>query len=271
MPLSEYYDRPRRSGRLRVGRQVAEVTVDERRPGSRRGPIRHFSAKAYQRMCAFVAAVEPPGGRQPRLLTLTFPGPEVPPDHKRRLNRFLYQVEGAYVWRADISTRLRLHYHVLYWGPEQADALARLWLRIVGPHPRAFRATGPAKHKRKYFLRKRFFQKPELSPEEEEQLTDIGRYWGHSQDLKPKAKQKLEISHAEAQFIRRLLRKWGRLPEEVEAGSCWIFCDGPEDAKALFTALAAALDAIRSGKHCFPKAPPRPPSSTKEQISSKVV
>ena len=95
-------------------------------------------------------------------------------------------------------------------------------------------------------------------------MTDIGRYWGHSQDLRPRSKKKLEISQAEAQFVRRLLRKWGRLPEEVEAGSCWIFCEGPEDAEALFDALAKALEAIRTGRHCWPEAPPRPPGRADE-------
>ncbi len=209
-------------------------------------------------MCAFVVAIEPPGARQPRLLTLTFPGEEVPADHKKRLNRFLYEVEGAYIWRADISTKLRLHYHVLYWGPEPNEELAAKWEKAVGAaSPRAFRATGPASHKRKYFLRKRFFQKAQpLGEAQEEMMKNIGRFWGHSQDLKPRPRQELTVSQAEAKFIRRLLRKWGRLPEEVEAGSTWVFCNGPEDAQALFNAITQAVEAIRSGRHCWPDPPP---------------
>jgi hypothetical protein len=190
----------------------------KKRGESKRDAITKFSYKSRARL-AFVAANTDVNLQS--MATLTYPrefpsnGTIVKKQFRAMLARMKRKWDDlSYLWFLEFQARGAPHYHILlsekinnqdmYW-------LADAWYEIVGSGDERHhwagtrlenvrKEDGAARYAVKYALKMKQKEVPAL-------YTKVGRFWGHSKDVKPKTKYKdIEVrSKAELMYVAR---KW---------------------------------------------------------------
>jgi hypothetical protein len=218
-----------------VGVEVYENDVVVKRDGVggtpegvTRGEITMFTRQARARL-AFVAANTSITFRT--MITLTYPA-EYPTDGqrvKRDLKAFLdwlrRETGGCeYLWFLEFQKRGAPHFHILIdtpWPRRRAeetalrDRVASTWYRIAdtgdakhlaaGTRTERLRSSdGGARYAVKYAAKMRQKAVPL-------QYRNVGRFWGHSKGVKPRAKAKARCTEDD---IRAVLEGWDYAPNE---------------------------------------------------------
>jgi hypothetical protein len=171
----------------------------KRRREESRGKIDKLSEESLRRL-AFVAsntAIE-----FTAMITLTYPAefPGTGKTVKTHLNRFLAWLRSrgikSYLWFLEFQRRGAPHVHLLIDGWIDKDAVARRWYAAVGSgdekHLRAGTRTerirerrGGAHYAVKYAAKAEQKRVPAG-------FRDVGRFWGHSRDVRPEPIGRLE-------------------------------------------------------------------------------
>jgi hypothetical protein len=157
----------------------------------------------------------------PVFLTLTYPGTEeenlIPTDgkivkqHINAFNQFLRRNGVEYFWFLEFQERGAPHMHYFLTLPIKRERIVKAWCSIVGSKGKDHREAGiriewfrsenkEAAYAAKYASKKEQKEVPE-------NYKNVGRFWGISQSLQPKAKIEIYQSLEKAKLAIRVLRK----------------------------------------------------------------
>jgi len=172
-----------------------------------RGNVTMFSQKSRQRL-AFIAANTDVVFTT--MLTLTYPG-EYPHDGRQVKKHFRAMLQAlrrrgcevSYLWFIEFQRRGAPHYHVLLTGIPATDEnrqwVSKRWYEIVDSgderHLRAGTRLERVREKegaRKYAVKYAYKMRQKRVPEK---YRNVGRFWGHSRDVKPSPRSSIECNH----------------------------------------------------------------------------
>jgi hypothetical protein len=173
-----------------------------------RGDVTEFSYKSRMRL-AFIAANT--DVIFDAMITLTYPkkypsdGAAVKYHFKRLLQQVKRHAEGpiSYLWFIEFQRRGAPHFHVLLCGldvtQENKEWLSKTWYRIVDSQDRKHLLAGTRLERirkkggaARYAVKYAYKMRQKVVPEG---YRDVGRFWGHSKDVKPEPRRVIECNH----------------------------------------------------------------------------
>lgn len=192
--------------------------------GGERGEIERLSEESLRRL-AFVASntdVE-----FTTMITLTYPGEwesngRIVKSHLKAFIQFMRRRIRplSYLWFLEFQERGAPHFHILFVGYLDKTAVSSAWYEIVGSGDEFHLAAGTRveavekqggarRYAVKYAQKARQKGVPEV-------YRSVGRFWGHSKDVKPVARGYGTVGTEGA--MRELLSGWSYADRAIERG-----------------------------------------------------
>lgn len=122
--------------------KVQPIVTRKMSGGGCRGDVVGWSSASRRRMREFMLTHQPPPGYIVCGVTLTIPGPPLPPERAKELfHAFSHTSEregDCFVWRLEIQKRGQLHWHLIAGTKHPADFALRWWDAIKAMGPETF-------------------------------------------------------------------------------------------------------------------------------------
>jgi len=260
--LSEFVQREdikHRKGELKVwqGASLLECkrpqswTNLEQRRGGTRGKVKAFSDASRRRMLRLIAKLEQT--RKPIWMDLTYPdeffnerldGRLLKESHLKKFYQRLEYVfpEVAVIWKLEYKDRksgkfvgeMFPHFHMLVWGLHDENLydlrqlVARMWWEVCGKLSDAHLEAGTSVSRIKSYRGVFFYAAKYMSKEVEEEVSEVGRWWGvKGRENLPEAYCHV-INFLEDEHYKKIIdwmAAYAGFPESVHWKGLTIFCD----------------------------------------------